>query len=75
MAKQEEQETERFHVVLFKDDLDYLRQHYGAGSAHSSVGISKVIRTIVQQRIRGLKAEALKKQDSLAAELQEKSNG
>ncbi len=58
MAKQEENETERFHAVLFKEDLEYLRQNYGPGSALSHIGVSKVIRTIVQQRVRGLKAKA-----------------
>lgn len=68
MAKQEELETERFHAVLFKEDLEYLRQHYGTGSALSHIGISKVIRTIVQQRVRGLKSRSIGAQDGLAAE-------
>lgn len=65
MSRQEEQETERFHAVLFKEDLDYLRQHYGPGSAHSTIGVSKIIRTLVQQRVRGLKAKAIGAQDGL----------
>lgn len=68
MAKQEESKTERFHAILFKDDLEYLRQNYGPGSAHSQIGISKVIRTIVQQRVRGLKALAIGARDELAEE-------
>ena len=66
MARQEDAETERFHAVLFKDDLDYLRQNYGPGSAHANIGISKVIRTIVQQRVKGLKAKSQGAQDGLA---------
>lgn len=58
MARKEEQDTERFHAVLFKEDLEYLRQNYGNGSALSHIGVSKVIRTIVNQRVRGLKAKA-----------------
>lgn len=66
MAKQEELETERFHALLFKEDLEYLRQNYGPGSAHSNIGISKVIRIIVQQRIRGLKIKAIGAQEGLS---------
>ncbi len=66
MAKQEENETERFHAVLFKEDLEYLRQNYGPGSALSHIGVSKVIRTIVQQRVRGLKAKAAGALDGIA---------
>lgn len=66
MARQEESNTERFHAVLFKEDLEYLRQNYGPGSALAHIGISKVIRTIVQQRVRGLKAKAIGAQDGLA---------
>ncbi len=68
MAKQEENETERFHAVLFKEDLEYLRQNYGPGSALSHIGVSKVIRTIVQQRVRGLKAKAAGALDGIAAD-------
>lgn len=71
MAKQEELETERFHAVLFKEDLEYLRQNYGPGSALSHIGISKVIRTIVQQRVRGLKSKAIGSQDGLIQQFSE----
>ncbi len=67
MAKQEENETERFHAVLFKEDLEYLRQNYGPGSALSHIGVSKVIRTVVQQRVRGLKAKTAGALDGIAA--------
>lgn len=65
MSKKEEFETERFHAVLFKDDLEYLRQNYGPGSALAHIGVSKVIRTIVQQRVRGLQAKAIGAQEGL----------
>lgn len=74
MSKKEDLETERFHAVLFRDDLEYLRQNYGPGSAHSQIGVSKVIRTIVQQRVRGLQAKAAGALDGLAAQ-EDKSNG
>lgn len=66
MSKKEEAETERFHAVLFKEDLEYIRQNYGPGSAHSSIGVSKVIRIVVNQRVRGLKARAAGALDGLA---------
>lgn len=66
MAKQEEFETERFHAVLYKEDLEWLRHNYGPGSALSHIGVSKVIRLIVQQRVRGLKAKAIGALDGLA---------
>ncbi len=67
MARQEESDTERFHAVLFKADLEYLRQNYGPGSDKSHIGISKVIRTIVNQRVRGLKSKALGAQEGLTS--------
>lgn len=67
MSKREERETDRFHAVLFKDDLEYLRQNYGPGSALSQIGVSKVIRTIVEQRVKGLKAKAAGALDGLGA--------
>lgn len=66
MSKKEELETERFHAVLFKEDLEYLRQNYGPGSALSHIGVSKVIRTIVQQRVRGLKSKVAGALDGIA---------
>lgn len=71
MSKKEEFETERFHAVLFKEDLEYLRQNYGNGSALSHIGVSKVIRTIVQQRVRGLKAKAAGALDGLQTQPEE----
>lgn len=67
MAKKEDAETERFHAVLFKEDLEYLRQNYGNGSALSHIGVSKVIRTIVNQRVRGLKARVAGALDGISA--------
>ncbi len=68
MSRKEPEETERFHAVLFKEDLDYLRQAYGPGGEHSAIGISKAIRTIINQRVRGLKSRAAQALDAIQKE-------
>lgn len=65
MAKQEEKPTERFHSVLFTEDLEFLRDRYGPGSEKAHIGISKAIRTIVHQRVQGIKAQEIAKYDQL----------
>ena len=67
MARKEDEETERFHALLYKSDMEFLRRNYGNGSAHSNIGISKAIRTIVHQRVQGLMLKTNQAIDGLAA--------
>lgn len=60
MSKKVETDTERFHSVLYKEDLDFLRQNYGPGSANAALGVSGAIRFIVHLKVQGLKAKTNK---------------
>lgn len=43
--------------MLYDEDWKWLTQEYGAGGHKSEVGTSRAIRTIVHQRVQGMKAK------------------
>lgn len=47
----------RRHIILFDEDWDWLVQAYGPGGFKSEVGVSNAIRTIIHQRVLGMKAK------------------
>lgn len=50
--------TSRRHVLLNDEDWEWLSQQYGPGGFKSHVGVSRAIRTIIHQRVEGMKARA-----------------
>jgi hypothetical protein len=57
MTRKTIEETERFHVFLYKRDLDYLRRRFGNGaSSDSRLGVSTACREIIRARVKKLRA-------------------
>lgn len=69
-------ETTRVHVWLFKDDVEFLRLHYGG---QDQVGFSRIVRGVVSKFVKstreslakGATAVALKTDPTVLAEVPE----
>ena len=65
MTRRTVEETERFHLFLYKRDLEYLRRRFGSGTAASvRLGVGTACREIIHERIKRLRA---KENDRLSA--------
>jgi len=56
MTRRTVEETRRFHLVLYKRDLEYLERRFGNG-ADSKLGVGTACREIIHARIKKLRAK------------------
>lgn len=58
MTRRSIQETKRFHLFLYKSDLEYLERRFGSGapSAHR-LGVGTACREIIHERVKKLRAK------------------
>lgn len=58
MTRRSVQETRRFHLFLYKSDLDYLERRFGIGApAASRLGVGTACREIIHHRVKQLRAK------------------
>ena len=65
MARKIELDTDRFHIVLFKDDVEFLEAEYGKNSA-KPVGLSFAVRAIVHAKVEDMRARAAEAYERIA---------
>lgn len=58
MTRRSVQETRRFHLFLYKSDLDYLERRFGFGApAANRLGVGTACREIIHHRVKQLRAK------------------
>lgn len=74
MTKRTIQETRRFHLFLYKGDLEYLERRFGTGAPSTHrLGVGTACREIIHDRVKKLRAketERLNKSLSYIAQTQ-----
>lgn len=57
MTRRSVEPTRRFHLFLYKRDLDYLERRFGAGAASAQrLGVGTACREIIHNRVKQLRA-------------------
>lgn len=57
MTRRSVEPTRRFHLFLYKRDLDYLERRFGAGAAtQNRLGVGTACREIIHHRVKQLRA-------------------
>lgn len=57
MTRRSVEPTRRFHLFLYKRDLDYLERRFGAGAPSSQrLGVGTACREIIHDRVKKLRA-------------------
>jgi hypothetical protein len=58
MTRRSVQETRRFHLFLYKGDLDYLERRFGTGAPSTNrLGVGTACREIIHERVKKLRAK------------------
>lgn len=58
MTRRSVQETRRFHLFLYKSDLDYLERRFGTGAPSTHrLGVGTACREIIHERVKKLRAK------------------
>ena len=58
MTRRSVEETKRFHLFLYKRDLEYLERRFGNGASSSSrLGVGTACREIIHARVKALRAK------------------
>lgn len=72
MTRRTIEETRRFHLFLYKSDLDYLERRFGssAGRAHR-LGLGVACREIIHERVKRLRARENERLDNIIAQQEE----
>lgn len=66
MVKRADLPTARLHVVLFEEDVEFIKQEYGEDSL-KPMGLSAAIRVILHAKVQDLRAKAAAEFERLAA--------
>lgn len=53
--KTEELPSSARHILIYDEDWEYLKFNYGPGGPKAELGVSRAIRAIIHQRIKGMK--------------------
>lgn len=56
MGRKETKPIGKYHIMIYKEDWEYLSSRFGPGGPQSDLGISRAIRLIIHQRVNGMKA-------------------
>jgi len=66
MTRRSIQETRRFHLFLYKSDLEYLERRFGAGAPSTHrLGVGTACREIIHDRVKKLRAKESERLSSL----------
>ena len=66
MTRRSIEETQRFHLFLYKRDLEYLERRFGAGALSSNkMGVGTACREIIHDRVKKLRARENEKLSNL----------
>lgn len=58
MTRRSIQETRRFHLFLYKSDLEYLERRFGTGAPSTHrLGVGTACREIIHDRVKKLRAK------------------
>jgi len=58
MTRRSVEETKRFHLFLYKRDLEYLERRFGSGASSSNrLGVGAACREIIHARVKALRAK------------------
>jgi len=58
MTRRSVEETKRFHLFLYKRDLEYLERRFGSGASSSNrLGVGTACREIIHARVKALRAK------------------
>lgn len=71
MTRRSVEPTKRFHLFLYKRDLDYLERRFGMGAATANrLGVGTACREIIHDRVKKLQARENERLNEIeAAEL------
>jgi hypothetical protein len=62
MTRRSVEETRRFHLHLYKSDLEYLERRFGLGAASASrLGVGTACREIIHDRVKKLRAREVER--------------
>lgn len=68
MTRRSVEETKRFHLFLYKRDLEYLERRFGQGAATANrLGVGTACREIIHARVKQLRAKEHERLSSLVA--------
>ena len=66
MTRRSIQETRRFHLFLYKADLEYLERRFGAGAPSTHrLGVGTACREIIHDRVKKLRAKESERLNSI----------
>ena len=72
MTRRSVEETKRFHLFLYKRDLEYLERRFGSGAASlNRLGVGTACREIIHARVKALRAKEDERLNKLIAEVEE----
>ena len=66
MTRRSIEETKRFHLFLYRSDLEYLERRFGAGAPSASrLGTGTACREIIHNQIKKMKAKEAERYNRL----------
>lgn len=72
MTRRSIEETKRFHLFLYKRDLEYLERRFGNGAASSNrLGVGTACREIIHDRVKKLRARESERLSELVMQREE----
>lgn len=72
MTRRTIQETRRFHLFLYKSDLDYLERRFGSGAPSTHrLGVGTACREIIHERVKKLRAKENERLGKMVYEVDE----
>jgi hypothetical protein len=72
MTRRSVEETKRFHLFLYKRDLEYLERRFGNGAASSNrLGVGTACREIIHDRVKKLRAKENERLSNLVSQVEE----
>lgn len=57
----------KIHIELFDEDYEFLNNLFGKGGAKEDLGLGRALRTIIRQKVNGLRAKQNGELDKLRA--------
>lgn len=70
MTRRSIKETRRFHLFLYRSDLEYLERRFGVGAPSASrLGVGTACREIIHDRVKRLKAREAERLNQLVSQV------
>lgn len=71
MTRRSVEETKRFHLFLYKRDLEYLERRFGNGASSTNrLGVGTACREIIHDRVKKLRAKENERLSALVSQMQ-----